>query len=100
MSVHVITDFFNGNITDIVCINCILSMSLGNQIVLKTQRACDNARIVGTMYLSEKQKLDVLTENAYMRRHIKQRLEICQKQYRRQGRYVDEIKEVGDFSVH
>ena len=86
-----LTRFFNGDITDTALMNCLVALDLGKQYVAKTQRGCDAFSIVteSDMYPME---LTALQEKAAIRR--KESYAIAsqiEKQYRRVGKYFDEI---------
>lgn len=89
----VLTDFFNGDITDAALINCMGQLNIGTQYVAKTQAACDKITITDTFPLAS-------NEIKAMRIKGRQRLEEgirivdpIKKRYRRTGRYFDEILE-------
>ena len=86
-----LTRFFNGDITDTALMNCLVALDLGKQYVAKTQKGCDAFSIVteSDMYQME---LTALQEKAAIRR--KESYAIAsqiEKQYRRVGKYFDEI---------
>ena len=88
---YVIDNFFIGNITDVALVNSLSALQLGKQYVAVTQKGCDNVRIEQEVSLSYLERLfikDVAEENRA--RGIYLANDIC-KNYRREGKYFDEI---------
>lgn len=90
--------FFDGEITDVALLKSLSALSLGKQYVALSQKACNQIHIVSSETINEEYRL-ALQEQSQNRRRYGYNLaeEIC-KDYRRQGRYFDEIvMEDGDF---
>ncbi len=86
-----LTRFFNGDITDVALMNCLVALDLGKQYVAKTQKGCDAFKIVqqSDMYSLE---LSVLQKMAASRR--KESYAVAseiERKFRREGKYFDEI---------
>lgn len=83
--------FFNGTITDIALLRCLSVLDLGKQYVAITQKACDQIRIL------EERDLHLLERLALQDKSVARRAEGIAladeivKQYRREGRFFDEI---------
>lgn len=83
--------FFNGTITDTALLKCLSVLDLGKQYVAVTQKACDQIRIV------EERDLHLLERLALQDKSVARRAEGVAladevvKQYRREGRFFDEI---------
>lgn len=90
---NVLTDFYNGNITDTVLTMCLKYVDLGNQYVLKTQKACDKIVFDGGMPLTEEEKRAYRIEHTDRYTSMNYALEDLKKKYRRQGNYFDELLE-------
>lgn len=90
---YVLDNFFLGNITDKALLMSLSALQLGEQYVAVTDQACRNVRIEAEVELSflERQCLrDISEENRI--KGVKLANEIC-KDYRREGRFFDEILE-------
>ncbi len=88
---YVIDNFFIGNITDAALVNSLSALQLGKQYVTVTQKGCDNIRIECEVPLSYLERLvikDVAEENRA--RGVSLANDIC-KNYRREGKFFDEI---------
>lgn len=88
---YVIDNFFIGNITDAALVNSLSALQLGKQYVAVTQKGCDSVRIECEVPLSYLERLiikDVAEENRA--RGVSLANDIC-KNYRREGRFFDEI---------
>jgi len=85
--------FFNGEITDQVLIKSLSALNLGKQYVLLTTKACKQVKIIKEENLSQKEK-NILKINSEENRNnaIKLTNQI-NKEYRRVGKYFDEIIE-------
>lgn len=88
---YVIDNFFIGSITDAALVNSLSALQLGKQYVAVTQKGCDNVRVECEVPLSYLERLvikDVAEENRA--RGVSIANDIC-KNYRREGKYFDEI---------
>ena len=83
--------FFNGTITDVALLKCLSVLDLGKQYVAVTQKACDQIKII------EERDLHLLERLALQDKSVARRAEGVAladevvKQYRREGRFFDEI---------
>lgn len=83
--------FFNGTITDTALLKCLSVLDLGKQYTAVTQKACDQIRIL------EERDLHLLERLAFQDKSVARRAEGVAlaneivRQYRREGRFFDEI---------
>lgn len=83
--------FFKGDITDEVLLHCLSALDLGKQYVAITQKACKNINIIKEDVISNLE-LKILQEKAYeCRKKGNVLAKKIEKQYRREGKYFDEI---------
>lgn len=90
---YVLDNFFLGNITDLALVNSLSALQLGEQYVAVSKKGCEEVQIEREILLSylERQCLrDVSEQNRA--RGISLANDIC-KNYRREGRFFDEILE-------
>ncbi|MBQ4629497.1 MAG: DUF3990 domain-containing protein [Clostridia bacterium] len=88
---YVIDNFFVGNVTDVALVNSLSALQLGRQYVTVSQKGCDAVRIEEEIPLSYLEKLvmkEVADENRA--KGISIANDIC-KNYRREGKFFDEI---------
>ena len=88
---YVIDNFFVGNVTDIALVNSLSALQLGRQYVTVSQKGCDAVRIEKEIPLSYLERLvmkEVADENRA--KGISLANDIC-KNYRREGKFFDEI---------
>lgn len=86
-----LTRFFNGDITDTALMNCLVALDLGKQYVAKTQKCCDAFSIISESNIYP-MELVALQKKATIRRKESYALaREIEKQYRREGKYFDEI---------
>ncbi len=88
---YVIDNFFIGNITDAALVNSLSALNLGKQYVAVTEKGCDAVRIECEVPISYLERLfikDVAEENRA--RGVSLANDIC-KNYRREGKFFDEI---------
>ena len=88
---YVLDSFFEGTITDIALVKSLSALKLGRQYVAVTQKACDAIRIEREVQLlwMERQALKKASEQNRSS-GVALANQIC-KDYRRKGRYFDEI---------
>ena len=86
-----LTKFFDGNITDEALLRCLSALELGKQYVALTEKACKNVTIVKEDCIPALE-LSILQEKAKVRRLEGNALaKEIEKEYRRIGKYFDEI---------
>jgi len=88
---YVIDNFFQELITDEALVGSLSALQLGKQFVMLTQRGCDKVKIETKVELSwlERKCLQVVSEENRIK-GVNMANEIC-KNYRREGRFFDEI---------
>ena len=87
----VIDNFFVGTITDAALVNSLSALQLGRQYVAVSQKACDAVRIEKEITISHLERLflqEVSAENRI--KGVSLENDIC-KNYRREGKFFDEI---------
>ena len=88
---YVLDNFFMGNITDMALVNSLSALKLGKQYVATTERACTAVRIEKEISLSMLERRFLQDESAENRQKgIHLANDIC-KNYRREGKFFDEI---------
>lgn len=92
----VLDRFFKGEITDEALIHSLSALKLGKQYVALTEKACRQIKIVDEKVLTEadREKLRIESEDNRSK-GIALADEIC-RQYRREGRFFDEILKAGE----
>ncbi len=88
---YVIDNFFQELITDQALVGSLSALQLGKQYVMLTQRGCDKVKIETKVELSwlERKCLQIVSEENRIK-GVNMANEIC-KNYRREGRFFDEI---------
>ena len=88
---YVIDNFFQELITDQALVGSLAALQLGKQYVLLTQKGCDKVKIETKVELSwlERKCLQIVSEEN-RNKGVNIANEIC-KNYRREGRFFDEI---------
>jgi len=91
----VLDRFFSGEISDTALINSLSALKLGKQYVALTEQACRQIKIIEEKAVGEAERAALRTESeAHRQEGIRQAEEICRK-HRRDGRFFDEITELG-----
>ena len=92
----VLDRFFKGEITDEALIHSLSALKLGRQYVALTEKACKQIKIVEEKSLTEADRETLRVESEDNRsKGIALADEIC-RQYRREGRFFDEILKAGE----
>ena len=87
----VIDNFFVGTITDAALVNSLSALQLGRQYVAVSQKACDAVRIEKEITISHLERLFLREVSAENRtKGVSLANDIC-KNYRREGKFFDEI---------
>lgn len=83
--------FARGGITDRQAIAALSASSLGKQIVLKTDAACQRIEAVDRLYLSPEERRDIEIARASSAWTARDKAKLAIEKYRREGRYIEEI---------
>ena len=88
---EILSQFARGDITDKQAISALSASHLGKQHVLKTKKAVQSVQIVDRLYLCKEERNDieaVKRENALI---AEDKIKIAKEEYRRVGKYIEEI---------
>lgn len=88
---EIIDSFIDGEITDIQCQHCLSATNLGNQYVFVTEKAVDQVSVVERCFLAEEEKEYYLTSRKAAADLSRDKVRVARKQYRGQGKYIEEI---------
>ena len=88
---RVLDDFFEGTITDAALISCLSVLKLGKQYVCLNEKACKQVKIEKEIELSYFEKEIIQAISADYRKKGLALTDDMYKQYRREGKYFDEI---------
>lgn len=88
---QVLDDFFIGNITDTVLINCLAALNLGKQYVAITQKGCEAIQIEQEIHISSSERKSIQDISEKNRTKGILLANEIYKKYRRSGKYFDEI---------
>ena len=92
----VLDRFFNGEITDLALIHSLSALKLGRQYVALNEKACQKIKILKEEFLSENDRIELKKISETNRsKGIALAEKIC-REYRREGRFFDEIIEAGE----
>lgn len=88
---QIINSFIAGELTDEQCNHCLAATNLGMQYIFISERAVSQAKLIERCYISDNEK------EYYKRVRFEEsvlgdnKVKLARKQYRGQGRYIDEI---------
>ncbi len=88
---QIINSFIAGELTDEQCKHCLAATNLGMQYIFISERAVSQAKLIERCYISDNEK------EYYKRVRFEEsvlgdnKVKLARKQYRGQGRYIDEI---------
>ncbi len=88
---EIIDSFVEGEITDVQCRHCLSATNLGNQYVFLTEKALEQVHILEHCYLCSEEKEYYLHSGRESVNINLDKVKIARKQYRGQGRYIEEI---------
>ena len=90
---EIIDSFIDGEITDVQCQHCLSATNLGNQYVFTTEKALRQLKILRHCYLAPEEKKYYLSHKREESRIGNDKVKIARRQYRGQGKYIEEILE-------
>lgn len=93
----VLQSFFRGEITDVALIKCLSVLDLGKQFVAVTQKGCNSIKILKETKLSYFEQLCLQKISRIRRQEAIELTEQTKRDYRREGKYFDEILKAGEF---
>lgn len=88
---EIIDSFIGGEITDVQCQHCLSATNLGNQYVFTSQKALKQVELLELCYLAPEEKnyyIETRRESSEINRD---KVKLARKQYRGQGKYIEEI---------
>lgn len=88
---EIIDSFIDGEITDVQCQHCLSATNLGNQYVFVTERALNQLQVLRHCYLSSDEKHYYLSHKQEESRIGNDKVKVARKQYRNQGKYIEDI---------
>ena len=88
---QIIDSFIEGEITDVQCQHCLSATNLGNQYVFLTQRAADQIQILRKCYLASIEKEAYISVRSEDAKVSNDKVKIARRQYRGQGKYIEDI---------
>lgn len=91
----VLDRFFHGEITDCALINSLSALKLGKQYVALTKKACEKIKILDEKTISDEEREELKQKSEENRQEGIQVAERICREYRREGRFFDEILEEG-----
>jgi hypothetical protein len=87
--------FLDNIITDVVLYKSISALNLGTQYVAKTEKACSQVKIITQETLFDERRAKLITQSEQMRHEGVRLANDVRGNYRREGRFLDEILEAG-----
>lgn len=93
----VLQSFFRGEITDVALIKCLSVLDLGKQFVAVTQKGCNSIRVIRETKLSYFEQLCLQKISRIRRKEAIELTDKTKRDYRREGKYFDEILKAGEF---
>lgn len=87
---YIMTQFANGDITDNVAIHSLSASSLGNQYILKTDKAINNLNVIEKYYISQNEKEFYIKQLNQRTEMIETKLKLAKREYK-EGLYIEEI---------
>ena len=88
---EIMNRFASGLITDKQAILSLSASHLGKQHVLKTERACENVKIIDRLYLCKDEREYIAMESKYIGENTKKEAKKLIEDNRRVGLYIEEI---------
>ncbi|MBQ8260898.1 MAG: DUF3990 domain-containing protein [Lachnospiraceae bacterium] len=90
---QIINSFIAGELTDEQCKHCLSATNLGMQYVLISEKAAAKAQIIERCYISNNERKHFKNIRMEESKLGDDKVKLAKRQYRGQGRYIDEILE-------
>ena len=88
---EILNQFIRGNITDEACLHALSMTDLGNQYVLKSDKAIRSLQFRDRFYLCEPEKRDYLMQKEKDALDAVNKVKMSLIEYRRKGAFIDEL---------
>lgn len=88
---EILNQFIRGNITDEACLHALSMTDLGNQYVLKSDKAIHSLEFRDRFYLCEPEKRDYLMQKEKDALDAVNKVKMSLIEYRRKGAFIDEL---------
>lgn len=86
-----ITEFVNGEITDLQCEHALAATNLGSQYVLKSKKALNNLLFIKECYVSKLEKEENLKRRIDLSSLGSSKVRLARIEFRGKGQYIDEM---------
>ena len=93
---EIIDALADGEITDEQCRHALAATDLGNQYVLRTEKAVRSLRVLEHCYLCEPEKAAYLHSREESSRIGRDKVKAAKREYRGRGLYIDEVLDEND----
>lgn len=87
----IIESFANGDITTTQCEHALTATSLGDQIVIKSEKALKNIKLLKKCYISKSEKDNLIKMGEERRIESDNKVKLSKSQYNGKGKYIDAI---------
>lgn len=90
---QIINSFIAGELTDEQCKHCLAATNLGMQYIFISEKAVSQVKLIERCYISQNEREYYKNVRLEESRLGDDKVKLAKKQYRGQGRYIDEILE-------
>ena len=90
---QIINSFIAGDLTDEQCKHCLAATNLGMQYIFISEKAVSQVKMIERCYISQNEREYYKNVRLEESRLGEDKVKLAKKQYRGQGRYIDEILE-------
>ena len=87
----IISEFAEGSITDKQCEHALAATSLGYQYVIKTKKALDNLTYLKELFISSKEKEDLINQRFDLTSTGLNKVKVARIQFKGKGKYIEEL---------
>ena len=87
----IISDFSEGSITDLQCRHSLAATNLGNQYVLKTNKAINDLVLLKEMFVCSLEKENIINDRFEVSNNGVNKAKMARIEYRGKGKYIEEL---------
>lgn len=87
----ILSEFVDGTITDLQCQHALAATNLGNQYVIKSEKAVSRLKYINTLYVSKSEKEEYSNKRLDLHNITSGKVRMARIEYKGKGNYIEEI---------
>ena len=87
----ILSEFVDGSITDLQCQHALAATNLGNQFVIKSEKAISKLKYINALYVSKSEKAEYYNRRLDLHNITAGKVRMARIEFKAKGNYIEEI---------